>query len=162
MATRKQILANRRNAQRSTGPKTSEGKRRSSVNSLKLGVFSQSVLIPGEAPTEWSALAHDLYHDWNPVGTTERTLVELLIATLWRLRRLQGIEGGLFKMYRTQAGVDYGPAFAYVRDAKHVDCLGRLARSESALERRFFRLLGELNQLQAGRRKRETGSVPAD
>lgn len=103
---------------------------------------------------EFSAFARGIYADWEPVGTTERTLVELIISTLWRHRRLQSVEGGLFEMYRVYKGVDGGPATAFVQDGLQVDSFGRLAKCEAALERRLFKLLKDLSQLQESRRSR--------
>jgi len=152
MATEKQIAANRENAKKSCGPKTQPGKRHSSLNALKLGAFAKSTLLPTEDVKEFSAFARGVHADWEPVGTTERTLVEFIISTLWRHRRLQSVEGGLFEMYRVYKGVDGGPATAFVQDGLQVDSFGRLAKSEAALERRLFKLLKELSQLQEARR----------
>jgi hypothetical protein len=148
MATEKQIAANRQNAQKSCGPKTPEGKHRSSLNALKLGSFAKSTLLPSEDKKEFSAFARGVYADWEPVGATERTLVELMISTLWRSRRLQSVEGGLYEMYKVYKGVDGGPATAFVQDGLQVDSFGRLVKSESALERRLFRLMKELREIQ--------------
>jgi hypothetical protein len=151
MASEKQIAANRQNAKKSCGPKTRGGKRRSSLNALKLGGFAKSTLLPSEDKAEFSAFARSIYADWDPVGTTERTLVEMIISTLWRHRRLQSVEGGLFEMYRVYKGVDGGPATAFVQDGLQVDSFGRLVKSETALERRLFRLIKELRRLQLSR-----------
>ena len=156
MATEKQIAANRENAKKSCGPKSPGGKRRSSLNALKLGAFAKSTLLPSEDKAEFSAFARGIYADWNPVGTTERTLVEMIISTLWRHRRLQSVEGGLYEMYKVYKGVDGGPATAFVQDGLQVDSFGRLVKCESALERRLFKLIKELRELQDLRRsKRE-------
>jgi hypothetical protein len=151
MATDKQIQANRANAKRSSGPRTVPGKRRSSLNALKLTIFAESCLLPTEDPKEFSAFARGLYADWNPVGTMERTLVELLISTLWRSRRLQGVEAGLYEMYRIYKDVDGGLATAFVQDGLQVDSFGRLVKCESALERRLWRLIQQIERLQKKR-----------
>lgn len=151
MATEKQIAANRLNARRSCGPKTPEGKRRSSLNALQLGGFAKSTLLPSEDKKEFSTFARGVYADWEPVGATECTLVELMISTLWRHRRLQSVEGGLYEMYKVYKGVDGGPATAFVQDGLQVDSFGRLVKSETALERRLFKLIKELGQLQQKR-----------
>ena len=151
MATEKQIRANRSNTARSTGPRTVPGQRRSSLNALKLGVFAKSCLLPSEDPREFSAFARGIYADWNPVGTTERTLVELLISTLWRSRRLQSVEVGLYEMYKVYKEVDGGLATAFVQDGLQVDSFGRLIKSESALERRLLRLIQQIERLQKDR-----------
>ena len=151
MATEKQVTANRQNALKSCGPKTPAGKRRSAMNALKVGAFSKSTLLPSEDVKEFSAFARAIHADWLPASTTERTLVELLISTLWRHRRLQTVEGGLFEMYRVYKGVDGGPATAFVQDGLQVDSFGRLTKSEGALERRLFRILNELTELRSAR-----------
>jgi hypothetical protein len=152
MATDKQIKANRLNSQKSRGPVTEPGKRKSSLNALKLGTFAESALLPNEDPKELSAFARGIFADWNPVGMTERTLVDLLISTLWRSRRLQKVEANLFEMYKVYKNVDGGPATAFVQDGLQVDSFGRLVRSESLLERRLFRLIKELERLQKNRK----------
>ena len=151
MATQKQIATKRQNAQKSCGPKTPEGKRRSSLSALTVGIFAKSTLLPSEDKKEFSAFARGVYADWEPVGATERTLGELMLSTLWRHRRLQSVEGGLYEMYKVYKGVDGGPATAFVQDGLQVDSFGRLVKSETALERRLFKLIKELGQLQQKR-----------
>ena len=55
MATLKQIDANRRNAQRSTGPRTPEGKAATRFNALKSGIDAQAQVISGEHPAQLEA-----------------------------------------------------------------------------------------------------------
>jgi hypothetical protein len=57
MATLAQITANRANAQRSTGPRSAEGKSASRFNALKHGIDAASVIIPGEDPAVYDSLA---------------------------------------------------------------------------------------------------------
>ncbi len=152
MASDKQIAANRENSKKSCGPRTPEGKRHSSLNALKLGCFAKSTLLPSEDNTEFSRFARGIYADLQPIGTMERALVELIISTLWRHRRFQAVEGGLFDMYKVYNGVDGGPATAFVHDGLQVDSFGRLVKSESALERRLFRLIKGLREIQDLRR----------
>ena len=61
MATPAQIEANRRNAQRSTGPRSVEGKAVSRFNALKSGIDAKSLVIPGEDPAELEALVANYY-----------------------------------------------------------------------------------------------------
>jgi hypothetical protein len=100
------------------------------------------------------AFARGIYADWEPLGTTECTLVEVIIATLWRHRRLQSVEGGLYEMYKVYKGMDGGPATAFVQDGLQVDSFGRLVKSESALDRRLFRFIKELRALQEVRKSK--------
>ena len=77
---------------RSTGPKTDEGKLRSSKNSLKHGLFSKLALMPGESMEAFEAL-HDTYkNDHQPRTSTEETLVHTLAMIKWKLLRLDNLE----------------------------------------------------------------------
>ena len=64
MATQAQINANRANALKSTGPRSAEGKSASRFNALKHGIDAASIVIPGEDPAEYEALAAG-YHQSN-------------------------------------------------------------------------------------------------
>jgi len=84
--------SNRRNARKSTGPKTARGKAWSRLNALKHGVLaSQAVITTVEGREERMAfeqLVEGLGHDFAPVGTFEQVLVEQIAACIWRQRRL--------------------------------------------------------------------------
>ena len=68
MTSEKQIAANRRNAMKSTGPKTREGKAASTSNSLKHGLSAQRIVVSGEDPDEFERLIRQLEHELEPVG----------------------------------------------------------------------------------------------
>ncbi len=95
MATKKRVAANRQNAQRSTGPKTEEGKATVSLNALKHGLSAQKPVLPDEDPKLFQELSERLQVEFQPVGEIEMALVKLISLKLWRLARLGGIETGL-------------------------------------------------------------------
>jgi hypothetical protein len=70
MATQKQIKANWQNAQKSTGPKTDEGKAVVSQNAVKHGLFAESV-IKGENEADFGAFHDKMLDELVPVGTVE-------------------------------------------------------------------------------------------
>jgi hypothetical protein len=70
------------------GPRTLLGKRRSSQNSLKHGIFSKAVVLKNESQAEFDSVVNGLREHYHPVGTLEVILVEKLAATSWRQRRL--------------------------------------------------------------------------
>ena len=96
MASKKQIQANRRNALKSTGPKTPEGKSLARLNATKHGLLSQEVLLPGEDEDALKELAERLRAELQPVGEMESLLVERIIDAVWRLRRLSRVEAGIY------------------------------------------------------------------
>src|SRR5215468_6853607 len=105
MATAAQITANRANAQKSTGPRTVEGKSASSLNALKHGADSASLLLPGEDPALYQRIAAEYNRDIRPAGALEQFQVDTLIRTDWQRRRLQRIEADLYRQLLAE-GVD--------------------------------------------------------
>src|SRR5918997_4431748 len=96
MASEKQNRANRRNARKSTGPKTSGGKAAVRLNANKHGLRSQEVLLPGEDGEALKELDENLRAELQPVGELENLLVDSIVAAHWRLRRLRRVEAGIF------------------------------------------------------------------
>ena len=90
MASIKQIEANRSNALNGTGPRTAEGKARSSRNALTHGLTAQEIVIPGEDVAAYRSFERQLIDDLQPNGACELDPVERLAATYWRLRRIPG------------------------------------------------------------------------
>jgi len=96
VVSEKQRRANRQNAQKSTGPKTADGKARASRNALKHGLLAKDVVITGtdfnENRAEFDAFLADLCTELKPQGLIEETLVERIATCYWRLRRVQRFE----------------------------------------------------------------------
>ena len=97
MTTSRQIVTNRRNALRSTGPRTLAGKSASSLNSMKHGLLSEKVLLPDEDGLEFEGFLGDLRVRFTPEGPLESALVERIGFNLWRLRRAAHAEAGIFR-----------------------------------------------------------------
>ena len=111
MATEKQLVANRANALKSTGPRTEEGKARSRHNALTHGLTATQVVIPGETPADYSALRDRLMSEIAPQSALEEDLADRLATTLWRLRRIPVLENALFawlQHYRFRCETDLG------------------------------------------------------
>jgi hypothetical protein len=95
-ASEKQLRANRLNAQRSTGPRTAEGKASIRYNAMTHGLLAQAAVIPGEDETLFQRMAEEIAEQLNPVGAIETLLVDRIAACAWRLRRAVKVEAGLF------------------------------------------------------------------
>jgi hypothetical protein len=91
MATDKQIKANRQNAQKSTGPKTAEGKAAVSQNAVKHGLFAESV-VTGETEAEYAAFRGELLAELDPRGVVELLLAERVVSLWWRLIRAERMQ----------------------------------------------------------------------
>ena len=96
MTSDKQTKANQRNALKSTGPKTPEGRAAIRLNARTHGLLSQEVLLHGEDEDALKELGESLRAELQPVGELENLLVDRIVATHWRLRRLGRVEAGIF------------------------------------------------------------------
>lgn len=116
MASQKQINANRANGLKSTGPRTFEGKTRSSSNSLKHGLTAKTLVIGDEDPREFEELRAELMEHYDPQGPAERELVECIAGTLWRLRRFPMFEAAIFAARHAQVTEQTREEEARLRD----------------------------------------------
>src|SRR5882757_8073856 len=104
MATPAQINANRANAQKSTGPRSPEGKSVSRFNALQHGLDAKSVIIPGEDPAEYEQLACDYHTEYHPRTPSEAFHVDTMLRADWNKRRLQKLEAELYRTVLAEAG----------------------------------------------------------
>ena len=101
MTSYRQIEANRRNAVKSTGPKTEAGKRVSRCNAARHGLTAETVIGALEDAEDYKAFEAAITADYDAQSAVERELVLRLASLLWRLRRATTMETGLFEI---QAG----------------------------------------------------------
>lgn len=99
-------LANQLNALKSTGPRTPAGKAKASANSLKHGILSRNLIIPGENAADFEDLLAQLLGEEQPVGTLEAALVERVAICLWRQRRTVTAESASLHLQREALGVE--------------------------------------------------------
>ena len=156
MATEKQLEANRRNALKSTGPKSPEGKAAVRFNALTSGVHAVSPLIPGEDPAEFKAFAEGLTNSSNPADEREQILVDQMIYFGWRLRRLMAAETQswtrTFETIETYSN--------YREDTKLADSFKiceqthlRLQRFLTSVQKSYHQAAADLDRLQSLRAK---------
>jgi hypothetical protein len=96
MTSFRQIEANRRNARKSTGPITEEGKQRSRCNAVRHGLTAETVIGALEDAEDYKAFEAAIITDYDAQSAVERELVLRLASLLWRLRRATTVETGLF------------------------------------------------------------------
>jgi hypothetical protein len=88
MSTQAQILANRRNAQKSTGPRTPQGKAAVSQNAVKLGLFAERDVISSESQADFNLYRQQLLDELDPASPMESMLAERIVTLSWRLKRI--------------------------------------------------------------------------
>ena len=165
MATTRQILANRRNALKGTGPNSPAGKDIVSRNAVTHGLSAQKHLLTTfDDPEELERFSQRLWLDLDPVGQVEIILAERILAAAWRLRRLVRIESEIlergFEKSKSLLPLHekYDPhttppslGSSVAENINSVDTYGKLSWHEAALERSLHR---NLNQLQKFRSQR--------
>src|ERR1700716_2558297 len=104
MPTDKQLDANRRNAQKSTGPRTPEGKAKVRLNSLKHGLCAQDAILPGEDVQAFNDLTQSFHEQYKPTGATELFCLHKMLLCYWRTRRIVRYEAHLDRaFYKAEA-----------------------------------------------------------
>ena len=146
MATIKQLEANRKNAQQSTGPRTEAGKAAVRFNALKSGIDAVAECIPGEDRFKLQDLLAE-YRDRFDTSTPERRmLVDTLVNCEWMLRRLRRGEAQFwfYKDSITASSTDYPEGLLIDCGDKFYD---RIQRRINSIQRNYLRALKELETL---------------
>jgi hypothetical protein len=156
----KQLSTNRHNAQLSTGPRTAEGKARSSRNALKHGLTSQTIILSAQDAPRYAAMCDRFKADWKPVGDRELELTQMLVDTQWRLNRVPRLEAALYAAARLEFPDLHADQDPELQDALleiHTQQVyerqfRNLHIQESRLRRYYANTVKELTELQERRR----------
>ena len=173
MTSLRKIEANRRNALKSTGPITPEGKERSRCNAVRHGLTAETVIAVLESSADYQAFEAAVTSDYNAETAVERELVLRLASVLWRLRRATGMETAIFDSATESA--------CCLSSAKSMDAvnskttmadgylkissmpsfpLDRLSRYESSLWRQARQIIFTLESLRRHKREPKRISFP--
>lgn len=146
------LEANRANAQLSTGPRTTEGKLRSSVNAYRHGLTSKMVLLPGDDLDAYNNFKCAFLADLKAKGVLEEQLAFTLVNTQWRLNRCRAFEEAVLA---TTADSPRDPDVNNRLVREQVESLSRLSLYESRLTRIFQTTLKQFRAAQAERKELE-------
>jgi hypothetical protein len=149
MATKAQIEANRRNAQKSTGPTSAAGKAKCAGNRSYHGLCSSQLLVDWETSEEFNALRDDLHAEYQPATRTEVILVDRMVINQWNVERSFALQA---LTMRAGFASDYPQVKHIVPD------LALLLRYQTTGEKGFDKARNELLTLQEQRKKSEIGS----
>jgi len=102
MSSEAQIIANRRNAQKSTGPRSRRGKAAVSQNAVqhglsarqdaRLGGASRSQIISSESQADFDLYRERMLSELAPASPMESMLAERIVTLSWRLKRVCRIQ----------------------------------------------------------------------
>jgi hypothetical protein len=162
MASPAQILANRENAQLSTGPRTPEGKSRTRLNGLRHGLTGQTVFLPEEDRAVYDKHCSDFLTELKPEGPIETQVAQSIADDYWRLNRIKAIEDNIFAL-GIEAGAENDPALAQAQTfLDQASQINLLSLYESRLNRGVSKKLAELRELQRLRKVGEnrSGLIP--
>ena len=164
MATDAQIHANRLNAQKSTGPRTAEGKATASQNAVTHGLLARQAVIRGEDPGEFEFYRDEMLGELSPSGALESMLAERVVGLAWRLRRAERIQAEVFEAMLAQDAPDPTKKLVQsmrsqaaagetalgrvvIRDFANYRVFDRLGLYERRLEQSLYRTMAELRKL---------------
>jgi hypothetical protein len=170
MATARQIEANRRNAQKSTGPRTEDGKARTRWNAIQHGMASANVL-PHENEAGFEELRDAFAESWQPANPQEFALVEQIAQGYWRIQRNRRLETAMFdaqiKTVKHKHEQSQKPApnddevIVVAMSLKDNErCFRLMDRYDTRAESAYYRAMDRLRRLQADRKKCENEPKP--
>jgi hypothetical protein len=186
MSTQAQINANQQNAQKSTGPRTVEGKAAVSQNAVKHGLFASEAVIKGENEADFDLFSKEMLSELAPVGFMESILVGRVVSLWWRLRRLERMQNQALDVMMERDGPSpltlqlrsHLPKFlqdvqvdmrgsapelilgrAAIKDCANYRVLDRLLLYERRIENSMFKTMRELEKLRLMRQMEQ--SAPA-
>jgi hypothetical protein len=171
MASQKQIDANRRNAQRSTGPNTPEGKAAIKFNSLKHGMTAVTAVLPHEDADSYNELRESFLSTYKPANAAEASLVETIANSYWRLLRARRVETAALDMGIRGLKKRHNASLAPIKDDDqslvvvlndNEDPMLNVERHQTKIERCYFKAIETLRKVQNERRREERLNPPAE
>ena len=147
----------------STGPRTAEGKQRSSLNALRHGLTGQTVVIHAEDRVAHDKFCRNFFDDFQPKTAMERQLVQTVADCSWRLNRLRAMEQSLLSLstddledqVNTQDDRAATACAAALAFEKNIKTLGNLSIYEQRISRTCDRAHAQLKIELAERQARE-------
>jgi low affinity Fe/Cu permease len=143
MSTSSQIAANQSNAQRSTGPRSPQGKAIVALNNLRHGFYGAFRVLGWEDQEQFDILSVNLHGEHKPSTPTETALVDKMAQSLWLSKRAVFLQG-----------VSFNVASPTCLDEKQ---LALYIRYQTTSDRAFHKCLDQLLKLRAEKRKQEIG-----
>ena len=143
----KQQQANRQNAQKSTGPKTPEGREAVRFNALTYGLRTRETILERENAREYSELWDGLDAEWQPHTRTDRIYLETMVTSQWLLKRIAESEQQIY----TIANVEH-----------RFKMLAYVYKMRAQLERSFRTAVADMKQSQKERKAVQTQPPQAE
>ena len=167
MITDLQLIANRDNATHSTGPRTPEGKKRSSLNATRHGLTGQVIVMPYEDLEAYNAFVERYINGLDPRNEPEKQLAVDMANNVWKLNRCTSIESGIYAMghhdFADRNNADHPEVHAaltaattYLENSRQLE---NLSRQENRLRRTLQQSTKLYQDMQDRRRKQESEEI---
>ena len=159
----KQLAANRANAQKSTGPRTAEGKQRSRLNACRHGLSGQVDVLPQEDMEAYHQFVSEMVESFKPADARERQLAQAYASCQWRINRAASMENcmltlGIVEEIAGNLQVESPEVHSTLSNAKTFRAqsrdFDRFSMYSHRLARQSKEILQQLKEFQAERQKR--------
>ena len=156
------------NGAKSNGPVTPEGRAASAQNARKHGLTGGAVVLPHESQAGYDALRASFLKRFGPSDELELDLIQEMVDSRWRLRRIEAMEAALIqqgiKQQMEAMGEDADPAtaqlLAYAELAENSKGLRLLNRYAKDLRRCYEKAMKEFQALKSAALETEEQSEP--
>lgn len=160
MGTQAQIDANRRNAERSTGPTTDAGKKKSCMNALRTALTAQVPVMTEEDARAYQRFCAELFLELKPETLLECHAAQLVADGYWRLHRAHTIENNMLTLGHYEPSGNIHAAHHEIQNTltharefrEHAPSFNTLTLVEQRIDRALQRAIERLDKLQADRR----------
>ena len=161
MVSERRIEANRKNAQRSTGPRTEAGRARSSMNALRHGITGQVSITTVEDRAAHDKFVQELIDRLRPDDPVELQFASLIAEDFWRLQRIRAVENDILALGNfseaADIDVDHPEIHTSLTRAQtfldHSKDFERLTLYEQRINRALEKNRRQLDELQAERKR---------
>ena len=163
----------RLNGAKSHGPKTPEGKAISSMNAMKHGLTSKTLLLQNENSEQFTEMMNSYFDYLAPKNQIETDLVADLVAARWRLRRIWRYETAMLDIEMDSQAPDFEKRFEqYDEDMRGGAAFSTLVDKSKGLRtalqfdihlgRTYRRTLEQFRRQRARAAKRQSGNEPTE
>jgi hypothetical protein len=151
MSTEAQSNANRRNAEKSTGPKTPEGKAVVAQNALTHGLSAEREILGFEDHSEYERHKEKVLGELKPTGYIEEMLAQRIVSLSWRVRRADRMQNAVMEYLAAKqtggpSATEHALGKTVAKDFQEQLILNRMEMYEGRIERRLHKAMMEFQR----------------
>ena len=125
----------RRNGAQAAGTKSPAGIQQSAKNALKHGLTGKSLVLSNESQAKFDELRHEYMHEFDPQTCVERDLVDDMVASRWRLKRIRVLQTAAIDLQMDRMDAEIEKSYTTIdQPTRTILAVGKLANEEHTLE----------------------------